>query len=185
MGSEMCIRDSYSMDDESWTRRKEKVNQDLETNNRDAAMSGMINYLIQQGDAQPEMRKRFWASITNVYATVENSPLTPGQTLLPVGAQSIVDGLCGTFQDALIVAGASHPVFIEQVFRKHGKSGGGTYDNIESWASKQTDNLVAKPLRKAYSAHVKGDETVLRWDGEQNKKTGLLGITEPATEGEE
>ena len=181
----MSKKADYSMDDESWTRRKEKVNQDLETNNRDAAMSGMINYLIQQGDTQPEMRKRFWASITNVYATVENSPLTPGQTLLPVGAQSIVDGLCGTFQDALIVAGASHPAFIEQVFRKHGKSGGGTYDNIESWASKQTDNLVAKPLRKAYSAHVKGDEAALRWDGEQNSKTQLLGITEPVTEGEE
>ena len=180
----------YTMDDETWNSRKSKVTTYMDTHDLDAGMKSVIEWNITSGDAQPENRKRFWTAITTLFGMLDDSPITRGrQSDLPDEIQSTITSECTLFGNAHAALFASEINF-EAIIRKHGKSGGGEYENGAEYGDTQAKSLKTK-LTRYYrnSLHMvnesdKYKDTECTWDGSV-AKNGKLNIVEPVNQGED
>ena len=66
----------YSMDDEGWAKRKDKVTTYLEGHPDLGEMATVIQWNLNSGDEQPENRKRFWTNITTLFGMLPDSPIS-------------------------------------------------------------------------------------------------------------
>jgi hypothetical protein len=165
----------YSMEDEKWNKNKSKVQAYMETHDL-GDMAAVINWNLTQGDNDPINRKRFWSSITTLFGMLEDSPISRGrESNLPDEVQNLINTYCSTFAAAHRVLFATDLLFGELI-RKHGKSGGGVYENADEYATGQSKSMRMK-LTRYYRNHLKGITTEPSWDGTQNN--GVPNIVSP------
>jgi len=166
----------YSMDDDKWTSRKALVTNHMETNDLGDA-AAPIQYQLTQGDIQPEFRKRFWANITNMFATMENSPITIGpKSSLPQGVQDSIASICAVYATGLTALYASHPLFGETE-RMRGKANYAQFDDAESYGNQKSKNIRSR-FTGYYKAYTDNNATAIQWDGTLNK-AGVPSLVAP------
>ena len=125
-----------------------------------------INYLLSEGDDNPNMRKNWWSSICNAFRDVEDSPIQQGpRSTLPDDVDALIKGEKTAYGLEIEAIFESMPRFVHYQM-KHGKSGGGPYGS----ASEMKDAFVEKAARlltNAYSAHANDKNgKSFYWDGE-------------------
>tara|TARA_Y100000361_G_C11031246_1_gene274911 strand:+ start:169 stop:705 length:537 start_codon:yes stop_codon:yes gene_type:complete len=173
---------NYSMDDEAWNKRKSKVMTFLESNDI-GEMEQVITWNINTGDVDADNRKRYWTSITTLFGMLDNSPITRGrESTLPDDINQIVLNLKAEARQAYIDLYNSGNM--SSLIEKHGKSGGGLYEDAETMADKES-KTVQNRLTRYYRNHVAGKTDEHTWDGslDDNGAPQVNYIT--ATEAEE
>ncbi len=156
---------NYSMDDDAWNKRKSKVLTFLESNDI-GEMEQVITWNLNTGDADAENRKRYWTSITTLFGMLDNSPITRGrESTLPDDINQIVLNLKAEARSAYIDLYNSGNM--ASMIEKHGKSGGGLYDDAESFADKESKTIQNR-LTRYYRNHTNGKTDEHTWDGSLN-----------------
>jgi len=170
---EMKRMADYSMDDDAWNKRKNKITTFLE--NEDVGdMQAVIEWNLNQGDSDPDNRKRFWTSITTLFGMLPNSPISRGrESDLPEEIQQAILSLSVRYATAYAAAFATDPLFGE-IVRKHGKSGGGVYESNEDYHNSLKASMKAR-LTGYYRNSLKGNSGP-NWDGTVNDD-GVPNIT--------
>lgn len=166
----------YSMDDEGWEKRKIKVNTYLDGHPDLGEMATVIQWNLNSGDEQPENRKRFWTNITTLFGMLPDSPISRGrESDLPEEIQQSILNYSVTYADCFAAAYATDPLFGE-IVRKHGKSGGGTYDSESDYHGFLKTQMKGR-LTGYYRNHLKGVTDAPTWDGSEND--GIPAINTP------
>ena len=169
----------YKMEDNKWNARVAMIESHMESNDV-GDMAAVLQWNLKQGTTDMDNRKRYWSNITNMFATVENSPIRLGKaSTLPQAIQDSLNSVCATYAQGLTVLFASHPLYGDTL-RARGQAGYTAYTDGESYASAQSKNLRSR-LTGYYNNYVsqKGDEP--QWDGSMNK-TGSIKVTYPTLE---
>ncbi len=165
----------YSMDDTKWNKNESKVSLYLEHNDV-GDMEAVINWNLEQGRNDPENRKRFWNNITNLFAMLPNSPISRGrESDLPEEIQQIITQIAAQYAEAFSAPFATDPLFGE-IVRKHGKSGGGVYANVEEYEATLLKSMKSRltgfyrnSLKVADSADIEHTaENTIYWNGDMN-----------------
>jgi len=171
----------YSMNDEAWNKRVSKIDTYLESNDL-GEMATVIRWNITEGTADPSNRKRFWTSITTLFGMLPDSPISRGrESDLPEVVQQQITAISVKYAEAYCAAYATDPLFGE-IVRKHGKSGGGVYANIEEYNKSLVSSMKSR-LTTYYRNHLKG-QSGPNWDGSVND-SGVPNITVVETQSEE
>jgi len=153
----------YSMDDEAWTKRTTKVNTYLDSHDI-GDMEQVIRWNLNQGDTDPDNRKRFWTSITTLFGMLPDSPISRGrESDLPENIQQAITGFSVTYADAYAAAYATDPLFGE-IVRKHGKSGGGVFADVDAYHASLKQQMKGK-ITGYYRNALKGKDELPCWDG--------------------
>tara|TARA_R110000751_G_scaffold10563_1_gene38396 strand:+ start:843 stop:1376 length:534 start_codon:yes stop_codon:yes gene_type:complete len=153
----------YSMEDEKWNKNKSKIQAYMETHDL-GDMAAVINWNLTQGDNDKDNRKRFWSSITTLFGMLDDSPISRGrESNLPDEVQNLINTYCAIFAQAHAALFATDPLFGELI-RKHGKSGGGVYEDADEYAAGQSKSMRMK-LTRYYRNHLKGITNEPTWDG--------------------
>jgi len=155
----------YSMDDESWNKRKSKVMTFLETNDI-GEMSQVIEWNIATGDSDSANRKRYWTSITTLFGMLPNSPITRGrETDLPDDINQLILNLeAQAVENYTTLYNTGN---MSSLIEKHGKSGGGLYESAEEYAKLQ-GKAVKTRYTRYYRNHTKNREGH-KWDGSMDE----------------
>ena len=156
-----------TMDDEKWVSRVELIEGHMKTNDV-GDMKAPLLWNIKQGTEKPEFRMRYWSNITNMFATVDNSPIKIGKrSSLPQAVQDSINTICAVYAEGHIALFASHPLYGE-VLRARGTAGYTPYESSESYAEAQVSNLKTR-LTGYYNNHV-NKVVGIQWDGTVNKQ---------------
>lgn len=154
----------YSMEDSKWNKNVAKVNLYLETHDL-GDMEQVIRWNLNQGDTDPDNRKRFWTSVTTLFGMLPDSPISRGrESDLPEEVQQAITAICVQYATAYNAAFVSHPLFGE-IVRKHGKSGGGTYDLESDEYSDSLQKQMKGRMTTYYRNSLKGITDQPNWDG--------------------
>ena len=157
----------YTMDEDKWTSRKALVTNHMKTNDLGDA-AAPIQYQLTQGDKQPEFRKRFWANITNMFATMDNSPIKIGpKSSLPQAVQDSIATICAVYAAGLTALYASHPLFGETE-RMRGKANYAQFEDAESYGKQKSKNIKSR-FTGYYKAYTDKDAESIQWNGTLNK----------------
>ena len=159
----------YTIDEEKWTTKKDEVSAWFDANPDYASKRQLVEMLFTVGDEEPDMRKRHWASIASVFATVPNSPISKGR-------RSLMDGtVLAEFKAYLNTVNAEAQAMFESnpclaaTARTHGKSGGLLYCDMDDPAESYAEDREKKErlfLNAAYNAFRAGDyDKAYHWDG--------------------
>tara|TARA_R110000824_G_scaffold372087_1_gene562140 strand:+ start:266 stop:802 length:537 start_codon:yes stop_codon:yes gene_type:complete len=163
----------YSMDDAAWNKRRNKATTFLESHDI-GDMQAVIEWNLNQGDTDPSNRKRFWTSVTTLFGMLPNNPISRGrESDLPEEIQQSILTIAVQYADAYSAAFATDPLFGE-IVRKHGKSGGGIYENVDEYHTSLKSSMKSK-LTGYYRNSLKGQDGP-NWDGSVNND-GVPNIT--------
>ena len=162
----------YSMDDQKWSKNENKVLHYLE-NNDVGDMKAVIEWNLNQGRNDAENRKRFWTNITNLFAMLPNSPISRGrESDLPEEVAQTIQSIAAQYASDFAAPFATDPLYGE-IVRKHGKSGGGIYEDIEEYEATLLKSMKSR-LTTYYRNHLKvasGEKSaddVIQWNGDMN-----------------
>ena len=156
----------YSMTDEKWSKNVTLVENHIK-NNDVGDMKVPLEWHIAQGNENPEFRKRYWNSITNMFATVENSPIIPGRARShPQFVQDSVSAICAVYAQDARALFVSHPLYGE-ILRARGKAGYEKYADAESYAASVIGNLETRLY--GYYTNYTQQKDGLQWDGKLDK----------------
>ena len=137
------------MNQENWTKQKEKVEAFLESANGqiDENVAHAAKALISITDQidTNTIRKNTLAGLKALFAQTENSPFLNRSTT-PIDVEKALKEL----GDALTVAWVSSPLF-HIVETPHGKTGKDTFDSGEEWVQSKLKRYKSK-LLSAYKA---------------------------------
>lgn len=159
----------YTIDDEKWNDKKDEVSAWFAANPDYASKQALVMGLLDLGDEEPDMRKRHWASIASVFATVPNSPISKGRRSLMSGTEAgAFKGYLSQFRaDAVSIFEGSR--YLQATARTHGKSGGLLYLSMESPSEAYADDVTKKErlfLNAAFNAFKNGDtDKPYHWNG--------------------
>ena len=171
----------YTMDEDKWNSRVALVTSHMKENDLGDA-TPVIQYNLSQGTKQPEFRKRFWSNITNLFATMENSPITIGpKSSLPQVVQESIKTICAVYAEGHTALFASHPLYGE-LERKRAKADYAQYD-ADSYGEQKAKNVKTR-LTAYYRNHVNNVADEISWDGTVNKN-GMPSLTLPTQGGDE
>tara|TARA_R100000008_G_scaffold12468_1_gene6228 strand:+ start:2372 stop:2905 length:534 start_codon:yes stop_codon:yes gene_type:complete len=174
---------NYNMEDDKWNKNKAKVELYLESHDL-GDMEAVIRWNLNQGDNDPDNRKRFWTSITTLFGMLPDSPISRGrESSLPDEIQQAITTISVTYANAFAVTFASQALFGE-IVRKHGKSGGGTYANEDEYRD-SLQNAMKGRLTTYYRNHLKGVTNQPSWDGSMNGEIPNIVDATQASEEEE
>tara|TARA_B100000212_G_scaffold336908_2_gene310923 strand:+ start:1801 stop:2340 length:540 start_codon:yes stop_codon:yes gene_type:complete len=169
----------YTMDDDKWNSRVALIESHIK-NNDVGDMEAPLMWNLKQGTEKPEYRKRYWNNITNMFATVDNSPIIIGKrSSLPQAVQDSMEILCAEYATGQSALFASHPMYA-QVLRARGIAGYTPYENAESYAKAQVANLKTR-LTGYYKNYTDKNAELIQWDGTLSKD-GSPNLTVPAVE---
>ena len=157
----------YTMDDDKWTARVALIESHIK-NNDVGDMEAPLRWNLKMGTDKPEYRKRYWNNITNMFATVDNSPIIIGKrSSLPQAVQDSMEAICAVYAEGHSVLFASHPLYGE-VLRARGVAGYTPYADAESYAKAQVANLKTR-LTGYYKNYTDKNAEAIQWDGTLNK----------------
>ena len=163
----------YKMEDEKWNARVSMIESHM-ANNDVGDMAAVLQWNLTQGTTDTDNRKRYWSNITNMFATVDNSPIRLGKaSTQPLKVQESKTQICATYVQGLIVLFASHPLYGDTE-RARGKKGYTPYTSAEAYANAQGKNLHSR-LTSYYNSYVAKNETEPQWDGLTNKDGSISG----------
>ena len=168
----------YTMDDERWNARVNLINSHLE-NNDVGSMEAVLKWNLETGTTDTQNRKRYWSNITNLFATVENSPIKIGKvSALPQVVQDSLASLREIYAEGHSALFATHPLFGDVESKRGAYSM--PYGDSESYVGAMVD-LFADRMTTYYTNSRDGLENKKQWDGTLNKK-GLPTIVIPQKE---
>tara|TARA_R110002020_G_scaffold473767_1_gene703545 strand:+ start:2376 stop:2900 length:525 start_codon:yes stop_codon:yes gene_type:complete len=171
----------YTMEDEKWTSRVALIESHM-THNDVGDMAPVLKWNLTKGTTDKENRKRYWSNITNLFATVENSPIQIGKrSTLPQVVQDSLNLICAEYANGHAVLFVSHPLYGETL-RARGKAGYTPYESGESYGEAMAKNLRSR-LTAYYNNHTSKADGEIQWDGSISKKGVPTGITYPEVEG--
>ena len=173
----------YSMTDDSWNTRLELIQDDL-SNREDlsADLRTSIETFLMLGTQNPDTRKKWWQNISNVYSTLDNSPIKPGiRTNYPSTVMTNANAIGTIYADAYNALYNTHPVFGE-LERKRGRAAGAGFEDGEDFGAAKSKSKVSTILGY-YRNYVAEDESKIRWDGTLNK-SGCPSLIHPEMEDE-
>jgi hypothetical protein len=166
----------YSMTDPKWAKNELKVRTYLANPENDEHVGGMaavIEWNLEQGQNDPENRKRFWTNITNLFAMLPNNPIGRGrESDLPEAVQQSITQIAAQYANAYSAVFATDPLFGE-IVRKHGKSGGGVYADSDEYAEALESSMKSR-LTTYYRNSLKiasGEKeagSAVSWNGDMN-----------------
>ena len=166
------------MDDEKWNARVSLIETDLAENDR-GSMEAVLRWNLETGTTDVENRKRYWTNISNLYATVDNSPIKFGkQSPLPQVVQDSLATLKAIYAEGHSALFATHPLFGEVESKRGAYST--PYGDSESYVSAMVA-LFADMMTEYYKNHRDNVAGKKQWDGTLNKK-GLPTIVIPEME---
>jgi len=155
----------YSMNDEAWNKRIDKINTYLDSNDL-GEMAAVIRWNITEGTNDASNRKRFWTSITTLFGMLPDSPISRGrESDLPEAVQQAITAMSVKYAEAYCAAFVTDPLFGE-IVRKHGKSGGGVYSTVDEYGNSLKSSMKSR-LTTYYRNHLKG-QSGPNWDGSVN-----------------
>ena len=100
----------YTMEDDKWASRVPLIEIHM-AHNDVGDMQPVLEWNLKTGTADKENRKRYWSNITNLFATVENSPIKIGKrSTLPQSVQDSLNTICETYAAGHAALFASHPL---------------------------------------------------------------------------
>ena len=166
----------YSMTDPKWAKNENKVRTYLANPENDEHVGGMaavIEWNLEQGQNDPENRKRFWTNITNLFAMLPNNPIGRGrESDLPEAVQQNITQIAAQYANAYSAVFATDPLFGE-IVRKHGKSGGGVYADSDEYAEALESSMKSRLTTyyrnslKIASGEIEAGSAV-SWNGDMN-----------------
>ncbi len=166
----------YSMTDPKWAKNELKVRTYLanpENEEHVGGMAAVIEWNLEQGQNDPDNRKRFWTNITNLFAMLPNNPIGRGrESDLPEVVQQAITQIAAQYASAFSAVYSTDPLFSE-IVRKHGKSGGGVYADAEEYAEALESSMKSR-LTTYYRNSLKiatGEieaGSVNSWNGDMN-----------------
>ena len=71
----------YKMEDNKWNAKVAMIESHMESNDV-GDMAAVLQWNLTQGTNDTDNRKRYWSNITNMFATVGNSPIRLGKDSL-------------------------------------------------------------------------------------------------------
>tara|TARA_R110002020_G_scaffold177619_2_gene370392 strand:- start:341 stop:877 length:537 start_codon:yes stop_codon:yes gene_type:complete len=165
----------YTMDEEKWNARVNLIESDLSTNDR-GSMEAVLRWNMETGTTDVENRKRYWTNISNLYATVDNSPIKFGkQSTLPQVVQDSLATLKAIYAEGHTALFATHPLFGDVESKRGAYSA--PYGDSESYVSAMV-SLFSDRMTSYYTNHRDNVADKKQWDGTLNKK-GLPTIVIP------
>ena len=165
----------YTMDDEKWNARVSLIENDLSANDR-GSMEAVLRWNLETGTTDVENRKRYWTNISNLYATVDNSPIKFGkQSTLPQVVQDSLATLKAIYAEGHSALFATHPLFGEVESKRGAYST--PYGDSESYVSAMV-SLFSDRMTEYYKNHRDNVAGKKQWDGTLNKN-GLPTIVIP------
>jgi hypothetical protein len=168
----------YTLDDKKWNARVAMIESHMKTNDV-GDMKAVLQWNLKNGTTDVDNRKRYWSNITNMFATVENSPIQIGKrSTLPQAVQDSISAICVVYAEGFSALFASHPLYGE-VLRARGTAGYEAYSDADAYASSQVSNLKTR-LTGYYKNHTDELEGI-SWDGTVNK-SGVPNFTCPEME---
>jgi len=168
----------YTMDDEKWTARVNLITNHI-ANNDVGSMKAVLEWNLETGTSDVANRKRYWSNITNLFATVDNSPIRLGkQSTLPQAVQDSLASLKAIYAEGHSALFATHPLFGEVESKRGAYST--PYGDSESYVSAMVD-LFADRMTTYYTNYRDNIADKKQWDGTINKK-GLPTIVIPQKE---
>ena len=163
----------YDINDEKWNAKVSMIESHM-ANNDVGDMAAVLEWNLTKGLTDPENRKRYWQNITNMFATVDNTPIRLGKaSTQPLEVQAAKKTICATYVQGLIVLFASHPLYGDTE-RARGKKGYTPYTSAEAYANAQGKNLHSR-LTTQYNSYVAEDKKAPQWDGLMNKDGSISG----------
>tara|TARA_R100001163_G_C4917694_1_gene99233 strand:- start:6 stop:542 length:537 start_codon:yes stop_codon:yes gene_type:complete len=169
----------YTMDEDKWNQRVDMITSHIKSNDV-GDMEAPLMWNLKQGTEKPEFRKRYWANITNMFATVENSPIIIGKrSSLPQAVQDSMNSICAIYAEGHTALFANHPLYGE-VLRARGVAGYTPYADAESYADAQVANLKTR-LTGYYKNYTDGNADLIQWDGTL-RKDGAPNLVAPTLE---
>ena len=169
----------YTMDENKWTQRVDMITSHIK-NNDVGDMEAPLMWNLKQGTDKPEYRKRYWNNITNMFATVDNSPIIIGKrSSLPQAVQDSMEAICAEYAEGHTALFARHPLYGE-VLRARGVAGYTPYADAESYAKAQVANLKTR-LTGYYKNYTDKNADMIQWDGTLSKD-GSPNLTVPTVE---
>ena len=169
----------YTMDDDKWNSRVALIESHIK-NNDVGDMEAPLMWNLKQGTDKPEYRKRYWNNITNMFATVDNSPIIIGKrSSLPQAVQDSMEAICAEYAEGHTALFARHPLYGE-VLRARGVAGYTPYADAESYAKAQVSNLKTR-LTGYYKNYTDKNADMIQWDGTLSKD-GSPNLTVPTVE---
>ena len=168
------------MDDEKWNNRVSLIESHME--HYDVGdMEPVLKWNLSKGQEDVENRKRYWANITNLFATVENSPIVIGKrSNLPQGVQNSLTTICAVYAEGHAALFASHPLYGETL-RARGRAGYTPYESGEAYGKAMAKNLRSR-LTTMYNNYVNKAEEEVQWDGTVDEDGSPTGIIYPEVE---
>jgi len=168
----------YTMDDEKWNARVAVIENDLSINDR-GSMEAVLRWNLETGTIDVANRKRYWTNVSQLYATVDNSPLKGGkQSTLPQVVQDSLASLKQIYAEGHSALFATHPLFGEVESKRGAYST--PYGDSESYVSAMV-SLFADRMTEYYKNHRDNVAGKKQWDGTLNKN-GLPTIVIPEME---
>ena len=165
----------YTMDDEKWNARVTLIENDLSENDR-GSMEAVLRWNMETGTTDVANRKRYWTNVSQLYATVDTSPIKFGkQSTLPQVVQDSLATLKAIYAEGHSALFATHPLFGEVESKRGAYSA--PYGDSESYVSAMV-GLFANQMRDYYTNHRDNIAGKKQWDGTLNKN-GLPTIVIP------
>jgi hypothetical protein len=132
---------------EGWTARTEEVSDFIGTEGFDEQLRQVIQFQLNFGNENTAQQERVWDSIKSMIRGMEGSPVRRGKkSNLPASVNVAVDQICNEVAGLHANLFDSNPL-LQAVLLKHGKAGGGAYDNGAAYGkavSKKTRTLLKK-----------------------------------------
>ena len=114
---------------EGWNARTEEVGEFIATEGFDAQLSQVIQFQLNFGNENPEQQDRVWDSIKSMIRGMDGSPVRRGKkSNLPASVNVAIDQIVGEVSNLHAGLFDSNPL-LQAVLLKHGKAGGGSYEN--------------------------------------------------------
>ena len=161
----------YSMADEKWTKNKGKVESFLSTHDL-GEMEQVIRWNLNQGDADPDNRKRYWTSITTLFGMLPNNPFHSGRKSdLPEEIILAINEIATNYAEAFS-ASFARPHLIGEIVNKQGKSGQRKYSHAGEY-HESLNRRIKSTLTTCYQNYQNGRDSS-QWDG--SMVDGILNI---------
>ena len=139
------------MDNTQWDSLVIEVNEYLEADTTlDAGLRQVVELNLQIGQNNPNERDAALGALKALLKGRDATPSRRGQkSAVPASVRVAIDRICGVVEEASVQY-YNHDAIIGAITMKHIKSGGGSYEGAEDYASavvKRTRNNLSKMFK--------------------------------------